>query len=82
VIVVEDIVDTGITMNHLIHALEEKRPKSLQVATMFFKPGACQEKVQLDHVGMNVPNRFLVGYGLDYDGFGRNFQDVYELVNQ
>ncbi len=82
VIVLEDIVDTGITMNHLIRALKEERPKSVQVATMFFKPGACQEKVQLDHVGLEVPNRFLVGYGLDYDGFGRNFKDVYELVDK
>ncbi|MFO8236268.1 MAG: hypoxanthine phosphoribosyltransferase [Bacteroidales bacterium] len=80
VIIVEDIVDTGLTINKLIKQVKSYDPKTLRVATLLFKPEACQEKVNLDYVGMRIPNEFIVGYGLDYDGLGRNFKDIYKAV--
>jgi len=79
VVVVEDIVDTGITMNNIIKLLTTKQPKELRIAAFFSKPEALQQPVHLDYVGMQIPNDFIVGYGLDYDGLGRNLKDVYTL---
>jgi len=82
VVVVEDIVDTGITMNKIITLLRAKQPKELRIATFFSKPEAIQQPVRLDYVGMQIPNNFIVGYGLDYDGLGRNLKDVYTLKRE
>jgi hypoxanthine phosphoribosyltransferase len=82
VVVVEDIVDTGITMSKIIHALKTKRPKEIHIATFFNKPEALQKPVKLDYVGMHIPNDFIVGYGLDYDGYGRNLKDIYTRISE
>lgn len=79
VIVVEDIVDTGITMRALRRDLLALGATTVRIATMFFKPEAFLENYELDFVGIDLPNRFVVGYGLDYDGFGRNLPDLYIL---
>ena len=79
VVIVEDIVDTGITMEQMIHSLKAKHPKEVRIATFFYKPEALQKTVHLDYVGMHIPNDFIVGYGLDYDGFGRNLANIYTL---
>ena len=81
VIIVEDIVDTGLTMNKIIKQVKGFDPSRVRVATLLFKPEACREKVNLDYVGMEIPNDFIVGYGLDYDGLGRNFKDIYKVVD-
>jgi hypoxanthine phosphoribosyltransferase len=81
VIVVEDIVDTGISMNFLLSELSIKNPKRLAVATLLFKKEAFRFNYPLDYVGFEIPNKFVVGYGLDYDGFGRNLPDIYQLSN-
>lgn len=81
VIVVEDIVDTGISMNFLLSELSMKNPKRLAVATLLFKKEAFRFNYPLDYVGFEIPNKFVVGYGLDYDGFGRNLPDIYQLSN-
>lgn len=77
VIILEDIVDTGHTMRALLQQLAEKEPASLEVATLFFKPASLQHELTLRYVGLEIPNDFIVGYGLDYDGLGRNLPDVY-----
>ncbi|CAG5081601.1 hypoxanthine phosphoribosyltransferase [Parvicella tangerina] len=77
VIILEDIVDTGNTLEKLFHELKKKQPKSLAIATLLFKPKAYQKDIPVDYVAMEVGNEFLVGYGLDYDGLGRNLKDIY-----
>ena len=79
VLIVEDIVDTGISMNHLIAELSKRNPKCLQIATLLFKKEAFRFNYTLDYVGFEIPNKFVVGYGLDYDGLGRNLPDLYQL---
>ena len=82
VVIVEDIVDTGLTINKLIKQVKGFDPAQVRVATLLFKPDACQEEVDLDYVGMRIPNDFIVGYGLDYDGLGRNYKDIYKVVEE
>jgi hypoxanthine phosphoribosyltransferase len=80
VLLVEDIVDTGLTMNYLIKNLEARKPKSITTAALLFKPKALKTKCDLDHVGFEISNEFVVGYGLDYDGSFRHLPFV-ALVN-
>ncbi|MBP1676005.1 MAG: hypoxanthine phosphoribosyltransferase [Bacteroidetes bacterium] len=80
VVVVEDIVDTGITMERILDSLKAKGAKSIKVATFLQKPDALQRDIQIDYVAMRIPNDFIVGYGLDYDGYGRNLKDIYTVV--
>lgn len=76
VIIVEDIVDTGNTIVKLTELLKDKNVKSYKIATAFFKPSVYKKNIKIDYVGMEIPNDFVVGYGLDYDGLGRNFKDL------
>jgi hypoxanthine phosphoribosyltransferase len=80
VIILEDIVDTGVTIEHLVGALSKHEPKQLKIATMLFKPEAYGKDLKLDYTGIHVPNDFIAGYGLDYNGLGRNYPDIYKLV--
>ena len=80
VIIVEDIVDTGNTIEELKAILKDKKVKHLKIATLFLKPDAYKKDIKLDYVGIRIPNKFIVGYGLDYDGLGRNLADVYQLA--
>lgn len=80
VVIVEDIVDTGNTIEELKAIFKEKKVKHLKIATLFFKPEAYKKDIKLDYVGIRIPNKFIVGYGLDYDGHGRNLPDVYQLA--
>jgi hypoxanthine phosphoribosyltransferase len=81
VVVLEDIVDTGVTLETIIRQLSGYQPKEIRVATFLHKPDATVREVKLDYVGMRIPNDFILGYGLDYDGYGRNFKEIYQLVN-
>lgn len=72
VLLIEDIVDTGLTMDYLVKILEARGPKSITSATLLFKPDALKKQVELDYVGFKISNEFVVGYGLDYQGFYRN----------
>ncbi|MBO0951982.1 hypoxanthine phosphoribosyltransferase [Fibrella forsythiae] len=78
-IVVEDIVDTGTTIAHVCRQLAEKEPASIAIATLLFKPAALKTPVDLAYVGFEIDNKFVVGYGLDYDGLGRNTKDIFVL---
>jgi hypoxanthine phosphoribosyltransferase len=79
VVIVEDIVDTGSTMYYLMEKLRKKKPASLRIATLLFKPDSLQLDVQPDYVALEIPNDFIVGYGLDYDGHGRNLKNIYKI---
>ncbi|MCR5887046.1 hypoxanthine phosphoribosyltransferase [Hymenobacter sp. J193] len=80
VVLLEDIVDTGHTMRMLLDTLGAQNPASLEVATLFLKPECLQHELDLRYIGREIPNDFIVGYGLDYDGLGRNYPDVYTVV--
>jgi hypoxanthine phosphoribosyltransferase len=80
VVLVEDIVDTGKTLHEFLPQLKALHPASIAVFTLLTKPEALQYEVPLDYVGFEVPNHFLVGYGLDYDGWGRQHNDIYQLA--
>lgn len=82
VVILEDIVDTGITINNIQDQLDKMNPKEVFVATMLLKPDALQKEVNLKYVGLEIPNDFIVGYGLDYDGYGRNLLDIYSVVKE
>ncbi|MBP9793107.1 MAG: hypoxanthine phosphoribosyltransferase [Flavobacterium sp.] len=79
VIIVEDIVDTGNTIEELKHIFKNQGVKHFKIATLFLKPEAYKKDIKLDYVGIRIPNKFIVGFGLDYDGLGRNLKDVYQL---
>lgn len=79
VVVLEDIVDTGITISNILGILKDKGAAQIKVATLLFKPAALQYDLQIDYVALEIPNDFIVGYGLDYDGYGRNLKDIYTL---
>ncbi len=81
VVVLEDIVDTGITIENIMQQLEKLNPKEVKVATLLLKPDALQKEVNLDYVGLEIPNDFIVGYGLDYNGYGRNLINIYSVIN-
>ncbi len=79
VIVIEDIVDTGNTVLELKELFKKQNVKHFKIATLFFKPEAYKKEVKIDYVGIRIPNKFIVGFGLDYDGLGRNLPEVYQL---
>jgi hypoxanthine phosphoribosyltransferase len=80
VVILEDIVDTGKTLSMFLPQLEHQQPKKLMIAALLTKPEAMQYKINIDYLGFSVPNKFLLGYGLDYDGLGRNLPEIYQLV--
>jgi hypoxanthine phosphoribosyltransferase len=81
VVILEDIVDTGNTLESIIRQLIGYEPAEIKIATFLFKPDAYERTIPLDYVGLEIPNDFIVGYGLDYDGFGRNYEDIYKVVD-
>jgi hypoxanthine phosphoribosyltransferase len=80
VVIVEDIIDTGNTIEELKAIFKAHNVKHLKIATLFFKPEAFTKDIKIDYIGIRIPNKFIVGYGLDYDGLGRNLPDVYQLA--
>ena len=80
VVIVEDIVDTGKTLHNFLPRLLHQQPRSLKIATLLHKSAATQYHLTLDYIGFDIPDKFVVGYGLDYDGLGRNFKEIYQLV--
>ncbi|TKG88615.1 hypoxanthine phosphoribosyltransferase [Puteibacter caeruleilacunae] len=79
-VILEDIVDTGFSMDNILDQLSAFRPKEIKVATLLFKPKALKKDVPLDYVGLEIGNDFIVGFGLDYNGRGRNLKDIYKVV--
>ena len=79
VVILEDIIDTGNTLEEIYRLFENQKVKSFRIATLFFKPDAYKKDLKIDYVGKPIPNRFIVGYGLDFDEIGRNLPQVYQL---
>lgn len=77
VIIVEDIIDTGTTMSHLVPQLKAKGARSVEIAALLMKPGKLKVPLDVKYCAMEIPNEFIVGYGLDYDNYGRNYADIY-----
>jgi hypoxanthine phosphoribosyltransferase len=80
VVILEDIVDTGITMRNCINQMKNLGAAEVIIATLLFKPQSLKEDIKLDYVGIEIPNDFIVGYGLDYNGYGRNLPDIYKII--
>ena len=80
IVIVEDIVDTGNTLERIVDELIIRKASEIRIAAMLYKPHAYTKNIPLDYIGFEIPNDFVVGYGLDYDGFGRNLPSVYTLI--
>ena len=80
IIIIEDIVDTGITMKQLLEQIHQLEPASVEIATLLHKPEALKKPVNMRYIGFEIENKFVVGYGLDYDGYGRNLNALYVLA--
>lgn len=80
VVLIEDIVDTGMTIDGLIRQVKSLGASEVRVATLLFKPQSCRADIKPEYPGINIPNAFIVGYGLDYNGHGRNLRDIYTLT--
>ncbi len=80
VVILEDIIDTGNTLDSIIKQLKGYEPGEIKVATLLYKPDAYKKDIPIDYVGIEIPNAFILGYGLDYDGFGRNLSDIYTII--
>jgi hypoxanthine phosphoribosyltransferase len=80
IVILEDIVDTGKTLTAFLPQLQHHQPTSLKIAALLHKPEAMQYPIKIDYLGFSIPNKFVVGYGLDYDGLGRNLKEIYQLA--
>lgn len=80
VVILEDIIDTGTTLQKIYEILGEEKPKDLKIISLFFKPEVYKKELEIDYVAFEIPDNFIVGYGLDYDGLGRNLPDIYKLL--
>jgi len=81
IIIVEDIVDTGKTLSHILEEFTDLGAKSIEILTLLHKPEVNTNPVNLKYVGFEIPDKFVVGYGLDYDGYGRNLKDIYKVID-
>lgn len=81
VIVIEDIVDTGNTLERIVDELVIRKPSEIKIATLLLKPDAYKKDITIDYIGFKIPNDFVIGYGLDYNGYGRNLPSIYMLYN-
>jgi hypoxanthine phosphoribosyltransferase len=80
IIIVEDIVDTGKTLHDFLPKLQHQQPRSLKIAALLHKSEATTYPLHIDYIGFDIPDKFVVGYGLDYDGLGRNLKEIYQVV--
>jgi len=80
VVIVEDIVDTGLTMQQMIATLKEHNPREIQICTLLVKPDKLKVELDIKYAAFKIPNDFILGYGLDYDGYGRNLKSIYTVV--
>lgn len=80
IVIIEDIVDTGKTLTHILEEFNELGAKSIEILTLLHKPEVSKTPMDLKYVGFEIPNKFVVGYGLDYDGYGRNLKDIYKVI--
>jgi hypoxanthine phosphoribosyltransferase len=79
IVIIEDIIDTGATMDYVVETLQKQRPASISIATLMFKPNAFKGKFSPKYIGFKISNEFIVGYGMDFDGYGRNLESIYQI---
>lgn len=79
IVIIEDIIDTGTTLKDLVTKIRRKNPARVLVVALFYKPEAYTADLPLDYIGMSIPNDFIIGYGLDYNGYGRHLPDIYKV---
>lgn len=79
VVILEDIIDTGNTLSEIYKIFEDQKVKNLKIATLFFKPDVFRKSLSINYIGKSIEDKFIVGYGLDYDGLGRNLADIYQI---
>ena len=77
VVILEDIIDTGMSMQHILKQVEAQKPASVSIATLLLKPSSLKVPVKIDYIGFEIDSRFVLGYGMDYDGIGRNLPEIY-----
>lgn len=82
VIILEDIIDTGLTLEGVIEDIKARGAKDIRIAALLFKPDAYKGSHRIDYLGFEIPNDFVIGYGLDFDGLGRNLRSVYRIVDE
>lgn len=82
VVIIEDIVDTGRTMQHMVESLKKYQPNSIHICTLLLKPGKLMVPLDVEYAAIRIPNDFILGYGLDYDQLGRGLRDIYTLVEK
>jgi hypoxanthine phosphoribosyltransferase len=82
VIIIEDIIDSGNTLNVILNELRKHQPTEIKIVSLLFKPDSFEYKFKIDYVGFRIPNEFVVGFGLDYDGLGRNLTSIYTVVEE
>ncbi len=82
IVILEDIIDTGKTFEHMLEVFGKHEPASLKIVSLLLKPDAYHHRIPIDYVGMEIENKFVVGYGLDYNNMGRHFEDIYEIVKK
>lgn len=82
VVILEDIIDTGNTLQEIYEIFRDKNLKQLKIATLFFKPDVFKKELPIDYIGISIPDKFIVGYGLDYNGIGRNLENIYQLTSK
>jgi hypoxanthine phosphoribosyltransferase len=82
VVILEDIIDSGNTINSLIDRISTQNATEIRIASLLFKPGSYLKQNKIHYIGFEIPNDFIVGYGLDYDGFGRNLESIYTIINE
>lgn len=80
IVIVEDIIDTGNTIVDLLEYLKKFEPAAVHIATLMYKPDVCKKQIDIKYCGFSIPNDFIVGYGLDFDGYGRNYKDIYTIA--
>lgn len=80
ILIIEDIIDTGFTMESIVSQLQRQNPKSIRIITLLFKPDSLKVNIEPDYVCFSIPEKFVVGYGLDLNGLGRNLPDIYQLI--
>lgn len=80
IVIIEDVIDSGFTIQNMVRILSEKKPGRIKIATLLYKPEALQCQVNPDYVALSIPNNFIIGYGLDYNGYGRNLKDIYSII--
>lgn len=79
VVIIEDIIDSGLTMQHLIETLKERKPDNIIITSLLVKPDNLKINLNIDYSAFSIPDKFIVGYGLDYNGYGRNYPDIYVI---